>query len=281
MTISVVTKADSICNNYRITTFEWEYPRFIHSEVMTHRLLSRNAASSRAIPSKAMRKQVWNNPAMPIHWGKNQAGMQANTEVSKLRKSLMRGLWRMSGKGAVVTNKLMSMFGLHKQLANRVLEPWQVMKVVVTGTEWSNFLWLRNHSDAQPEIAELARQVDAELKWHEPKALTLGEWHLPYYNPERYTEALTLEDAKAVSASCCAQVSYRKLDGGLPKARRIYKMLINGKRVHASPFEHQATPIDPETTHGVTHIDMNQRQWSGNFCGWVQHRQLIPNHVKN
>ena len=275
--ITVNTIKDSIYKGSRITTLELEYPRFIHAEFMTHRLFSRNAASSRAIPCKTMRRQVWNEPAMPVHWGANQAGMKASQEVSLRKKRLMRFLWRLSGKGAVIANKLMSLAGLHKQLANRVLEPWQMIKVVVTSTEWENFLWLRDHEDAQPEIADLARQIKEEMNFNTPEKLELGEWHLPYFDGGK---DVSLEDAKAVSVSCCAQVSYRKTDTSIKKARRINEMLVSGQRIHASPFEHQARPICGESDSGVTHLDIKQRYWSGNLCGWVQHRQLISGHAK-
>ena len=42
----------------RIITYLLTYPHFIHSELMTHRMFSRNSASSRAIPLKKMIKMV-------------------------------------------------------------------------------------------------------------------------------------------------------------------------------------------------------------------------------
>jgi thymidylate synthase ThyX len=78
--ISAKIIADSISESEygdRITTFELEYPRFIHGELMTHRLFSRNAASSRAIPINKMMDQVLTAPAMPVEWGLNKSGMQA------------------------------------------------------------------------------------------------------------------------------------------------------------------------------------------------------------
>jgi thymidylate synthase ThyX len=189
----------------------------------------------------------------------------------------------------------MSYHGLHKQAANRITEPFMQMKVVCSGTEWSNFFWLRNHKDAQPEIRELARQMWREYSNNSlPLIIKAGEWHLPYISREIvddcvvYTDStgnpITQEDAKIISASCCAQVSYRKNDDSLEKARAIYSRLIESEPVHASPVEHQATPVEslrsdswPE---GITHKTRNGDIWSGNFRGWIQHRQLIPNHSK-
>ena len=160
------------------------------------------------------------------------------------------------------------------------------MKVLVTSTEWANFLWLRDHEDAQPEIRELAIQLDSALNNSNPTTLGYKDWHLPYVTDEM-KETMSLKDQLAVSVSCCAQVSYRLLDVSQDKAHKIMESLTSGSRVHASPFEHQATPI-PNLAKltkakgkriGVTHFDVDGGRWSGNFRGWIQHRQLIKGHV--
>lgn len=279
---------DSISNGVRITTVEMEYPRFIHAELMTHRVFSRNSASSRAIPAKKVREQVWNNPELPIHWGENQRGMQASRELTGLKRLLARTFWRGASKAACTLHWAMEKVGLHKQASNRILESYQTMKVLVTSTEWANFLWLRDHEDAQPEIRELAVQLDSALNNSNPTTLGYKDWHLPYVTDEMKA-TLSLDDQLAVSVSCCAQVSYRMLDVSLGKAYRIMESLTSGSRVHASPFEHQATPIPSfqrltktkAKRLGVTHVDMDDQRWSGNFKGWIQHRQLIKGHVVN
>lgn len=294
----------------KIATFEFEYPRFIHGELMTHRLFSRNAASSRAIPIKKMIDQVRNNPAFPIHWGRNQAGMQAQGELNPILRKVAIYLWKNAAKLAAGAAEGMDRIGLHKQVVNRVLEPFQIMKSVVTSTCWENWNWLRNHKDAQPEIRELSRvAIEALEKYGEPEDLNPGEWHTPYVFHHRDSTGVlryvgdelqyfTLEEALMISASCCAQVSFRLLNDDLEKAKDIYKRLVESEPVHASPFEHQATPIGFQTggewsqyiqaaygdnlpwPEGVTHIDRQGRFWSGNLLGFVQHRQLIPNNVK-
>ncbi|WYV99751.1 thymidylate synthase [Pseudomonas phage vB_PpuM-Roomu-2] len=279
----------------KIATFEFEYPRFIHGELMTHRLFSRNAASSRAIPIKKMIEQVKNNPAFPIHWGKNQAGMQANEELNPVLRKVAIYLWKNAAKLAAGAAEGMDRIGLHKQVVNRVLEPFQIMKTVVTSTCWENWNWLRFHKDAQPEIRELARvAIEALEAYGNPRDLEPGQWHVPYWNSGYWTDkcGVSLEEALMVSASCCAQVSFRLLNDGLEKAKEIYGKLVESEPVHASPFEHQATPMyepefycgdcqqQPEWEDGVTHADRQGRFWSGNLLGFVQHRQLIPNNVK-
>lgn len=285
-----------------IVTFELEYNRYVHSEFMTHRVFSRNAASSRAIPVKRVIRQVWNNPAVPTHWGKNQPGMQARQEVNPFIKGIAQRLWRVSAKGAATIAWCFDKMGVHKQVVNRLLEPFQYIKVVMTTTELENFFWLRNHPDAQPEIKKLAREMYKKLIFSEPNLLKEGEWHLPYVftytnyegEAEYWNDAegtrLTLEEAKKVSASCCAQVSYRMLNTSLEKAEDIQEKLIGDgtEPVHASPFEHLATPISEdekgkdreEWSEGITHMDKEGALWSGNFKGWLQHRQLVPGHVK-
>lgn len=291
---------DSISMGKRITTFELEYPRFIHAELLTHRHFSRNAASSRAIPIEKMISHVMENPAAPIHWGANQAGMQAKEELLELAKFNAKIVWRLAVDSAVSGAKEMSSVGVHKQIANRITEPFQVMKTIVTATEWDNWFWLREHPDAQPEIHELARCMREAMEKSIPLEIGPGEWHVPYvdrgFDVDELTlfystggNKLTLKEAQMISASCCAQVSYRKTDDSLDKAKMVFSRLIDSEPVHASPVEHQATPMTNSATHlgdfgswepGVTHMDRKGHFWSGNFQGWIQFRQLIPNNSK-
>jgi thymidylate synthase ThyX len=308
--ISAEIVADSISDvvdDKRIITYVLEYPRFIHSEFMTHRSFSRNAASSRAIPVKKVIELVENTPAMPIHWGMNQAGMQAKEELSGLSLETAQYEWAEASKSAMWFANRLKRLGAHKQIVNRILEPYQMIRVVCTATEYDNFFYLRYHADAQPEISELARVMWEARELSEPELLQPGEWHTPFVNTSRDAAGkryywnfisdtekveISLEDALKVSASCCAQVSYRKLDTSLEKALDIYNKLVTMKPVHASPTEHQATPmenifgedyvdVEIRPQKGVTHNDIKGNGWSANFCGWIQHRQLIPDNVCN
>lgn len=313
----------------RLTTYELEYPRFFHSEFMTHRVFSRNSASSRAIPIKVMNEIIQNNPAKPIHWGKNQPGMKAREELDFNNRVLAEHEWNMACQDAIRHSTTLDFLGAHKQIANRITEPFQHMKVIMTTTETANWDWLRNHEDAQPEIRQLAIEMLAAREASTPMEIYDGEWHLPYIDRRRIDGKLEyytldgvpvgLDDAKQISGSCCAQVSYRKLDDTLEKAKKIYAQLIESEPCHASPVEHQATPIvlrkfviaestyQVNRTHinqekepvlykyrkminiphlfhswedGITHCDRDLNLWSGNFRGWIQNRQLIPNNAK-
>jgi thymidylate synthase ThyX len=297
--ISAKVIADSISpEGTRMTTMEIEYPRFILAELNTHRMLSKNSASSRAIPVKAMQDFIKENPATPVYWGINQPGMKAKEELVGIDLSEAKHIWNKAKDDALHwANALSERLGLHKQIANRITEPWMTMKTVISGTEWANFFHLRNHADAQPEIKALAEAMTVAYTTHLPVALKPGEWHLPYITTATYVPTgelqyfdhnfnrLSLEDAKVISASCCAQVSYRKNDDSYDKAFKIYDQLINSDPAHASPVEHQATPMnidsmcrfEPETWEpGVTHVSANSDLWSGNLRGWIQHRKLIP-----
>lgn len=304
--------ADSVSEfGNRITTFELEYHRFIHAEMLTHRTFSRNAMSSRAVPVKTLIEQVRNSPATPIHWGKNQAGMQAQEEIKgKITASIggiyfdttPKDLWKEVSEVAAKYAEEMSNAGLHKQVVNRLLEPFQMMKVVLTATEFDNFFWLRLDPDAQPEIQELAKCMYEAIQESEPELLEAGEWHTPYvaHSCDYAGDGIltyvvdgmdvSKEEAKAISASCCAQVSYRRLDNTYDKAMSVYERLgVGGNKIHASPFESVATPMTctnisnlPEGTvweEGVTHVDADGDFWSGNLKGFVQLRQLLPNHT--
>lgn len=186
----------------------------------------------------------------------------------------------------------MEKLGISKQHAGRLLEPFTHIKVVCTATEYDNFFYLRRHPDAQPEIQELAEMMHQARANSNPVPLTAYEWHVPYYEDGFWIEAEdgkdvygnALEDALMISSSCCAQVSYRKLDDSLEKAKDIFQRLVEAKPVHASPFEHQATPFTLGTpanleNGGLTHIDSKGAYWSGNFRGWIQHRQLLKDHT--
>ena len=271
--------ADSISElGYRITTLELEYPRFIHAEFMTHRQFSRNASSSRAIPINKMIEQVTTNHAEPVHWGLNQAGMQATDEQANTTFTI--NAWIDARNDAIKHAKKLQDLGLHKQIVNRVLEPYQMIKVLVTATNFDNFFALRLHKDAQPEIQELARVMYDAIHTSVPVLLRYGEWHTPYHGNGYWTKDSTdsLETALKISCSCAAQVSYRKLDDSLEKALAIYDKLVTSEPVHASAFEHCATPLSRETQDGVTHIRIDGIPCSGNFERWVQYRQLIKNH---
>lgn len=289
--------ADSINENgVRITTLEVNFWRAILAECNTHRVISKNTSSTRAIPIKSAIKQLWSAWFKPV-WTKKQPGMMANEPIeSWLRNALADTVWFFAFITAIMTSWCLDKIGVSKQYAGRILEPFQYTKAVWTATEWNNFLHLRDHEAAQPEIRDLAQKIRKALDGSKPTRLNQGEWHLPYYqfghwirsldNPMVDVFGVSLSDARDISASCCAQVSYRKSDDSLEKAKSINGRLIptDGSPVHASPFEHQATPItkvmkdSPKGFHLKYSFD-DDTFWSGNFRDWYQYRQLIKGNV--
>jgi thymidylate synthase ThyX len=268
--ISAKIIADSISEHgVRLTTMQLCYPRFIHSEFMTHRTFSRNASSSRAIPVQKMLDMVRNEPAMPIHWGQNKAGMQASEELSRAGKEYAEVLWRKAANEAADIAESMMKLGLHKQATNRILEPFQHIHVVVTATEWSNFFELRAHEDAQPEIHELAFQMRYAMDSSNPVLRKYNDGvnslHLPYVTEEERALHSEEELMQMSSARNC-RVSYLKHDGSSPSIEEDLKLchrLVGAEPLHASPFEHVAM-VAEQGYHN-----------SGNFRGWVQYRKLV------
>ena len=251
----------------RITTLELQYHRYIHGELMTHRVFSRNAMSSRAIPVAKMIAQVRNNPAMPVHWGQNQKGMQAGAELLDTTGAVTA--WRIAAQRAADDAEGLSAMGLHKQVANRILEPFQWMRTLVTATEWDNFFELRCHPDAQPEFQVLATAIRRAMEDSTPVARPVGHtgdercWHLPYVSSaERAT--LLCHLLPKISSARCARVSYLTHDNENPTVENdlaLFDRLVGSHPLHASPIEHQALTAGSETV-------------SRNFHGWLQYREL-------
>lgn len=293
MSIAVKIIKDSVSpDGVRLTTYQLTYPRFIHAELMTHRVFSRNASSSRAIPVLKALALILEDMALPIHWGANQPGMQANAELPAWKRFIAETLWRGAGYVAVGFAYALAKLGAHKQLVNRIVEPWSHISVVVTATNFANWDALRNHKDAQPEIRELARKMRAERDSSVPRRLMRGQWHVPYVSdtetrahlhdiePGSDAYSYAWQELREISAARCARVSYLTHDGFTPdreKDAALFARLVireNDDPIHASPTEHQATPDFK------VWVDEDGKEWSrsslhGNFTGWIQHRQLL------
>lgn len=261
--------ADSIApSGVRLTTFVLTYPRFIHSEFMTHRVLSRNASSSRAIPVKKQIQMVIDDPAIPLAFTKNQKGMQGGQALEADAHDQAVSAWLEGRDRAVETANKLADLEVHKQYANRVLEPWAHITVVVTATDWDNFFSLRCHEMAQPEIHALADQMYGQYFLNKPDKLKAGEWHLPFLSTGDGNDIWSTEEQITMSVARCARVSYLNHDGKAPEYdadKALYDRLIASEPLHASPAEHQAMATG----------DANIR--SGNFRSWVQFRKTLKN----
>jgi thymidylate synthase ThyX len=334
-------KADSISpDDIRLTTFEATYPRIVHSEMMTHRVFSRNSASTRAIPIATQLLNLLTEPFIPEKFGINQPGMQAYKHLVGLKHDTAVRLW-LRGRDRAVTTVLelilgeeqardllqyepnrefvagdiiledfdaikaalpksndaidleeTSMLNVHKQLAGRGLEAYMWHTIVLTGTEFGNFFALRDHPDAQGEIATIARYLREASVGSEPRFINYGEWHLPYVDEGEFT---TVEQGIHSSAARAAASSYGRQNVKNPeKEAERYADLRNGG--HMSPLEHPATPFDKDeqdfvrqlmaftleqaSKGKISDLVANERiaasEFSGNYKGWRQHRKFVP-----
>lgn len=264
MGFEVKILADSISTKKcRLITLAATYPRIIHSEMLRHRVFGRCAASSRAIPVQRFIDQVLNDPYIPEHWGKNQKGMQAGEDLDLQSSNNSISVWLEARDAAVLSAQKLLNIGVHKQLTNRLLEPFQWMTEVITGTDWDNFFHLRIHPDAHPDIQKIARMMLDSINGSSPLLLKDGEWHLPLV--ENYLK-LELPNArlKNISVGRVARVSYLKHNDESnieDDENRAKKMLESG---HMSPFEHVATP------------SLAYSYYCGNLNGWISYRKTIP-----
>lgn len=291
---------------HRLTTFELRYPKFIHGEAKTHRVLrigdeggyelmqeagfmndpnlSRNASSSRAIPTHKLLEEVRSDDlrAAPVEWGKNMPGMQAKELLIGRELEAVQSIWRDAAISAAHHAELMLAWGAHKQIVNRMLEPFSHINVVCTATEYENFFGLRLHADAQPEA-----RVLANCMWHArersiPQLLQPGTWHLPYILAEEFQAHAEgdwpIERLIRVSVARCARVSYRSFETGklstMEEDEKLYDRLVSKQPLHASPAEQQATP--DKKSHKGEPFDWEHPEQHGNLVGWRQYRKMLP-----
>jgi hypothetical protein len=298
--------ADSISpDGIRLTTMQLRYPKMIHSEFMTHRVFSRNASSSRAIPVERMIEDVLRDPVIPSFWGKNQPGMSAaeehnwpvptcwnivHADIHEGYNSISREkAWLSARDNAVEMARAFAKAGYHKQIVNRLLEPWAHINVVVTATEFANFFALRCHPGAQPEMRDLAEKMKSALDASTPKLLRPGEWHLPYvtdYEVKTTQFRFPLRDPfvhetlTKLSVARCARVSYLTHEGKPPDVGddlKLYWRLVGAEPLHASPAEHQATPDSRIADHENDEWVWRYPNEHGNLVGWRQFRKTLPN----
>lgn len=290
ITIEII--ADSISPlGKRITTLKLRYPKFIHSEFMTHRMFSRNASSSRAIPVRKLVQEVREDAlrAAPVWWGREQKGMASGDELDIREKYIAKELWKQAALNAVGSAGALVEAGVHKSIVNRILEPFSHINVVVTATEWDNFFGLRLDKDAQPEMRVLAEDMWHAMKKSTPKELDYGQWHLPFITPEDCdTYGINdNDDAIKVCVARCARVSYESFETGKKSTFEEDLALFERLKAqaHWSPFEHPAMP-DTSIYNKDKMLKIGIEDWNdnklwyywperGNFVGWRQYRKMM------
>jgi thymidylate synthase ThyX len=255
--------ADSLHPNRinRLITVEAKLPTVALAQLNTHGMFAKNAASMRAIPSARLIQSVLDDPYVP-EFGSNQKGMQAGPPVADLAKA--QGAWYQALDSAVMICRQLEKMGVHKEDANRLLTPFSFTKVVITGTDaaWANFLAQRAHPDAFPPLRKLAYAAKEAIKQSEPKRLQAGQVHTPY------------ADNITQSVARCARVSYStfeapNVESTLEQDRQLYSKLKDADPMHASPFEHIATPRMSDTRGVLGRHGLH----------WQSLRETMPNHV--
>lgn len=256
--------ADSInsATGDRLTTYIVKFNRFILAEVNTHRVLSRNSASSRAIPLKKIIEQIRTEIATPVYWGSSQPGMQSGAEIPPEDIVLALEVWKESANLAIEQALKLDKLKVHKSISNRLLEPFLFHTALVTATDYHNFFALRAHKDAQPEFQCLAYLMLEQYLTNVPKLLNPGEWHIPF--SDKFPEGASHEDKLKIASARAARLSYLTFDGEMNTAKDIElhdSLIAPG---HCSPFEHPAMATEDS-------------KYYGNFKGFKQYRKFIPN----
>lgn len=256
--------ADSMMDGTRITSVQVKYPRFILPQLNTHRVFSRSTASSRAVPTAKLIEMVRNEPVVPVHWGQNQAGMVAETEMDDARIAAAKTVWMEAVDTAANIAQELAEIGVHKQVVNRVLEPFMWAETIITATEWDNFFKLRIADDAQPEIQALAKAIKKAMDESVPVERI---FHLPYLREDELDNTRWTYAQKAkISAARCARVSYLNHNKQMPSVEEDLKLaerLIEAG--HMSPFDHQALFNNVEV----------YRNENRNFRDWKPYRAIL------
>lgn len=307
--ISAKIIADSVNElGDRITTFVLVFPRIVLAEFNTHRMISKNSASSRAIPFEKMLKMVNENPFIPIAWMKEHKGMQGkdffeNNDVVSSEDDLKQ-LWLIARDKAVQSANQLSSYGLTKQVCNRILEPFMWHTVIATGTEWENFFALRAHDAAEIHIQKLAYEMLEAYNTSTPNILNPGQWHIPFgdqFDNDRinklmpdiqpaslnwYMEMMEMIKVKVATARC-ARVSYLNFEGkdDYEADVKLHDSLLT--MGHFSPFEHCAKAMNKEEifrserSEWIDGSYSKSQGWSGNLKGFIQYRKFINGENRN
>lgn len=259
------------------------FPRYILAEFNTHRMFSRNSASSRAIPFKKVLHAVHTDPFIPMMWMKDHKGMQGSAFFTGWREKLLKFLWILASKLAIISAWLLNKVGLTKQMCNRILEPFMWHLVIVTATEWENFFAQRANDGADIHMQALAYDMLTQMNRSSPRKKIEGEWHIPFED-----EMPFVDNKVKVATAWAARISYTTVGQDEKKENHLADIKLHDKLwayPHPSPFEHCAkVPTQDEYEHNTiltnltgTNTPKEDFGWFGNFHGWIQYRKLLPN----
>ncbi|MEG1728108.1 MAG: hypothetical protein RR280_01010 [Bacteroidaceae bacterium] len=253
--------ADSVFEGIRNTTWKAVYWRAMHGELKTHRDFTTNSSSSRARPSKVVRKQVLENPAGPIEWLTNQKGMVGGGPLSPIKSAVANFLWfQVGAKFNAGLSWCLEELGVHKQFSNRCLEPWEYIHTLISATETANFYKLRDEAGAQPEMRQLAQLMRKAQNENVPRKLSDGEWHLPFVTEEERA-TLPIDHQIICSTARSARTTFADFDGSNPSFERdqgTYHKLVGVEPMHMSPSEH---PSQAKIGRWANMINFRQHRW--------------------
>lgn len=280
-TIQAEIIADSVWpiigHNKRLTTFKLVVPHSVLGHLVRHRAFSLSVASNRALRSSSVMDTLNYIP----DWRTAQKGMQPAEFINDKNKRdyLDDIVYTLKNYTSEYVNEMVNKHNVAKELTNRYLAPFQLVTVLVTSSEYSNFFNLRDHQDAQYDTQIVARKMKKLLEENTPTYLERGEWHLPFIS---YGEAKdnTIIEQIAASVARCARTSYK-----LPNSEnrsdiisdiRLFNKLITPP-IHASPLEHVATPLRMSDIYAsiLPEDKTLNSAFYGNTYGWVQLRKLF------
>jgi thymidylate synthase ThyX len=284
--VQIVTDTTNAISNSRLVSFLVEFPRIINAEVLRHRALSFSSASSRAIPTKKIIKSIEENPYIPKVWGSNKAGMQAGEPLIDEKAEFAENKWFKHLRSSICIASELAKLGVHKQIVNRILEPFQHIKLLISGTEWDNFFELRISEFAQPEIYELAYEMKMLMDSSDSRrvypvfvdsAVLFSPDIMETVNPASahipFRDSDIQSDTMYVSAARCARLSYSTHDGKFDREADISLAFSLVRNKHWSPFEHIAFPIAYAYSTDIP------KTFRSNFDeSWLQFRKILEYH---
>jgi len=245
-------------------TIAGEFPNFFANDIVVHN--SRNTASSRAIPVATRCNAIEEMPFIPSAFGKNQKGMSASQDLDEASSIEAEQIWREALADALRHARRLEKLGAHKQLANRITEPFAWVTQIISATEWDNYFALRDHAAAAPEIQAAARAMKAAIEASTPTVLNEREWHIPLVT-DRERELYSTKVLIKLSVARCAAVSYEKHSSTKTLEEEMARHDMLAACGHMSPFEHQAFVCLNENIRGVS-----------NFAApWQQYRKTLLN----
>ena len=289
----------------RLVTAIWRFPRVVLSEINTHRVFSRNSASSRARSVSTTILDVLKNPYVPL-FTKNQKGMSGRY-LETLNEWEEAKRLHLYGRDNAVRSTLALLLGekyidrikdadsdtlaelvnhyhqnvylgeenglsVHKQVANRALEPYMWHESVVTSSYWNNFIRLRVSSAADPAVYAIALLHKALLDASHSRENSV---HLPFGTEDMIGSINGTVDDMPILMECAsnaAQISYvnksenTSTTGSVNLGYRLKDM------EHWSPFEHIAYDA-------VEYCSLAGDNMSGNLHpSWVQLRCMLDTH---